>query len=365
MKWAAADARTGTLLGYLPDLGIEQDLKQTMSAFESASLQLPIAGAPASWLRMTKPWATALVALDDSTPGVRPVPFWGGIVQQRPRTTAATLSVPVATGECYLARRFIRDHLQYPAADWGVCQVGADLVGRYVVDGAGGLPGLPLRVVLLDDGAGKDLEWTDQDDKNVYTAFGECGFEFTVSWEWGTGPGGVQLLTPVLTIGSRIGQPVTPGLAPRARFSYPGNVADASLLEDWTDGKGANDVMLSSTGIGEVRPQSDHQLAANFDGRPTLEHREAAGTSSDQRAELNAEAAADLALLQDGSVAVTLTASWATKSAPKYGSRWAIGDDVGYRLTGPQYPDEPAGVVRAIGVQFNTKTFSPILAGSS
>lgn len=365
MKWAAADLRTGTLLGYLPNLSIGQDLKQTMSAYETGALQLPIAGAPSDWLRKTKPWATSLVALDDTTEvNGLPSPIWGGIVQQRPRT-AATLSIPVATAESYLARRFIRDHLQYPAASWGVCQVGQDLLTRYVVDGAGGRPGVPFRIVLLDNGAGKDLEWADQDDKSVYTAFGECGFEWTTSWEWGTSAGGQLLLTPVVTIGTRLGQPVTPGLAPRARFSFPGNLADASLLEDWTDGKGANDVMLSSTGIGEVRPQSDHQLAADFDGRPTLEHREAAGTTSDQLAELNAEAAADLALLQNGSVAITLTASWAKKSAPKYGTRWAIGDDVGYRLTGPQYPDLPAGVVRAIGVTFNAKTFSPILAGDS
>lgn len=359
MKWGAVDLVTGTVMGYLPDLMVNQDLKLTLGRYEAGGVQLPIASAPDNWLRLTKPWASAFVALDDSAgPGVLPTPMWGGIVQQRPRTTGGVLSVPLATAECYPTRRFIRDDLQYPAGTWGVCQVGADLAARYLVDGAGGRPGLPLRVVLLDNGSGRDVEWSDQDDKTVYSAFTDLGFEWTVSWEWRSSP---QRLTPVLTIGTRIGQPVTPGMAPRARFFFPGNLLDAELLEDYTDGKGANDVMASSTGIGEVRPQSAHQVAADFDDRPTIEDRYATDTPTAKLADLNADAASELALLQDGAVGITLTAAIGG-SAPRYGDRWSLGDDVGYDLQGPQFPDHPTGVVRAIGLQFNPKTYSPILA---
>ncbi|MEO7260249.1 MAG: hypothetical protein ABI047_03165 [Jatrophihabitantaceae bacterium] len=361
MKWAAVDLVTGIVMGYLPDLILNQDLKVTLGRYESGAVQLPIASAPDNWLRLTKPWASAIIALDDSAgPGALPVPMWGGIVQQRPRTTGSLLSVPLSTAECYLMRRFIRDDdLQYPAASWGVCQVGADLLARYVIDGAGGRPGLPLRVVLLDNGPGRDVEWADRDDKQVYSAFTDMGFEWTITWEWQSNP---QRITPVATLGTRIGQPVTAGLAPKARFFFPGNLVDAELLEDYTDGKGANDIMASSTGIGEVRPQSAHQVAVNMDGRPTIEDRYATDTETAKLADLNADAASELAVQRDGSVAITLTALIGGK-APRYGDRWSIGDDVGYDLKGPQFPDNPTGVVRAIGLRFNTKTFSPTLIG--
>lgn len=364
LKWNAVNLTDGIILGSVPNLIVDQALTQTISQYDSASVKLPVVGKPGppvNWMRLTKAYATALIALDGTDPSTSPQPLWGGITQQRARDTSTAASVPLATAESYLTRRFIRDDLQYPAATWGVCQVAKDLLTRYVVDGAGGRPGLPLRIVLLDNGAGQDIEWHDQDDKSVYSAFGDLGIEWSCSWEWQHDP---ERLTPVITIGTRIGFVLaTSGLPrPRVNFTFPGNLQSASILEDYTDGKGANDVMATSTGSGSIRPQSAHQVAATFDDRPTVEERYSAGTGIDQLAALNADAAADLQTLQDGSKAYTLTGLYG--KAPQFGRRWGIGDDVGVSIRGPQFPDEPDDVVRAIGVSFDPGTFSPVVVAA-
>lgn len=366
LRWIAVSSTDGSILGEMPNLIVDQALKQTISQSDTASVKLPVVGKPGppvNWMRITKPYASAFIALDGSDTSTYPQPLWGGITQQRSRDSNPVVSVPLATAESYLSRRFIRDTLQYPAGSFGVCQVGADLLSRYVVEPTSIGTGLPMRVVRLDNGIGQDFQWQDSNDKTVYSAFQDLGFEWTVSWEWKHAP---ERITPVLTLGSRIGfNFATSGLdAPMVTFSYGaqgGNLQNAAILEDYTDGKGANDVMASSTGSGSVRPQSAHQVAVDLD-RPTVEDRYSAGSNLTSLAALNADAAADLATLKDGASGITLTGLYGR--APAFGRRWGIGDDVGYDVQGPQFPEHPTGVVRAIGVSFDPGAFTPVVAGN-
>ncbi len=370
LRWVAVDFHTGYVYDDIPQLILGKNpLTQVINQFSTTTATLPVVSNPPpheGWFYYTTPYRSALVALDASDPSDLQRPLWGGIIQTRERQ-ASTIGprLGLVTAEAYLTRRFIRETVQYPGEDYGVCQVGVDLLNNFVVDGAQVLPGPQLRIEMLDAGVpAGDLTFKDPDDKTVGSAFADQPFEFTVWWEWRTVPGAKPILAPVLTLGTRIGKPAKPGLKPEATFDWPGGaLLDVTITDDYTSEKGGNDVMATSTGIGEARPQSDHQLADDFEGRVTVEDRYSAGTSIEKLDALNADALATLAVIQDGATAISLQVGYGL--GPAYGKTWNLGDDIGYDIQGPQFPDHPEGVARAIGVSLTEKTYTPILAGDS
>jgi len=261
------------------------------------------------------------------------VPVWGGLVLKRTRGSGDLVEMSLGTLEVWLDGVFIRDTLTY--AGTGQNALVADLCTRYVIDGA--LPGLPLRVSGGTGGTARDRKYTDAMDKSVLSALTELsgvegGLEWTIGWEHQSSP---ERYTPVLYVGDRIGASPIAGLSPAATFEMPGAVTVAELTEDWSAGKGATDVIATSSAVADVRPQSPHQTSADPD-RPRVEHRFTPSTSISVVSTLTAHAARVLADMADGARTLSLTA--VLSDAPRLGRVWALGDDVGYSLGGTE-PD--------------------------
>lgn len=321
--WVAVDARTGVLIADLPDLSVPT-IKRTICRYESATATLPLPTAPENWVEATRPKAVNFILLSDDDP------VWGGMVSTRQRGSGDLVEMSLATLESYLDSRYVGD-VTYTGI--GQNDIIASLVGAYIADGA--KPGLPIRVQYATAGAGtpRDRTCTDASDKTVYSVLQELagiagGPEWTIEWEWQHNP---ERLTPVLYVGDRIGIAATPGFNPAASFEMPGCVQAAALLEDYTSGKGANDVMAVSTATGDVRPESAHHVLID-DGRPTIEYRFTPSTSITQTSTLDDHASAALAVMAPGSIALALTADYLT--APPLGTDWRLGDDVAFTLGG-------------------------------
>jgi len=321
LSWLSVDARTGVILADLPHLSVNT-VKRSLCRYDSASAVLPLPTAPEGWDLATREGGANLILLSDDAP------IWGAMVTQSPRGSGDTLEMSLATIESYFDRRYVGDVVY---AQVGQNIIAADLIARYVATGP--LGGLPIRVQYSAPGKLRDHTYSDASDKTVYSALTELaniegGIEFTVEWEWQHNP---ERITPVFYVGDRIGQAVTPGLAPAATFDLPGCVTEAVVFRDYSAGKGANVVVAVSTAVADVRPQSPAQVAPD-DGRPTFEHRFTPSTSIKQVSTLTAHAASALASLAPGATAITLSADMG--SAPVLGLDWRLGDDIGYVLGG-------------------------------
>jgi hypothetical protein len=360
LTWLATEILTGQVIEEVPDL-IVSTVKQTIGKYESANATLPLPTAPVDWLRATLPYATCLHLLDDD------IPVWGGVISNRPRDTFNEVDgIALATIEAYFDRRYVGDETYEQV---GQNLIVKDLVEKYAATGNGVTDGIPIRVVIVNGGDGKlrDRTYADDDDKTLYSILTELsgvldGPEWTVGWEWQHNP---ERITPVLYVGDRIGNPVADGLEPNAVFEVPGPLTHASLLEDWTADKAANDFLAVSTAIADVRPESQHVTIADPQ-RPTLEMRFTPSTSIEDTDTLDEHANKKAALLGHGTN--TLSMQSVVSAAPKLGQDWFIGDDIGFVIGDmvPGFPGGSQGVVRANGFQFDLGSINyvtPLLDG--
>lgn len=351
LTWVAVEQSTGRVIADLPGLSAGT-LKQTIGRYESTTAVLPIPTAPDDWQRATRPGYAALIALDGD------VPLWGGLVTQRKRGADAdggyTASLGLVTAEGYFDTRYVGDWT-YTATDQSV--IAADLAARW----AAGVDGLQLVLDYTVSGVNRDRTYRDDEDATLYTRLTQLmgvigGPEFTVGWQWLHSP---ERLVPVFRCATRLGAAPLAGLGPNASFELPGSISQVETVEDYSAGKGANDVMAVGSSQGDARPQSPHQFGP-ADGRPKREFRWSPSSSIIITDTLTAHAQRAVAVLQDGSNAITLTANRA--DAPRLGIDWGLGDDVAYDIDHPAWPDGLSGVGRAIGWELDDTTVSPILA---
>lgn len=372
LTWMATAVRTGEIIADLPFLEVK-NLSRTLMKYTTASGTLPLATAPEDWLRATRHKAACLHLVDVDERQERPdVPVWGGWVTSRSRSTDDVLPLSIATLESYLADRYVGD-VTYSQV--GQNLIVKDLVERFVATGSNG--GIPIRVVVVggQPGTPRDREYKDISDKTVYSVLRELagvqgGPEWTIEWELQHNP---ERITPVLYVGSRIGTPVPDGLAPAATFEAPGPTASAELEESYASGKGATDVLATSTADGDTRPQSQHVVTADPE-RPTIEYRFSPSTSIVETATLDDHARAKGAELAAGSAVLSLSA--VVDRAPALGIDWSIGDDIGYVVGGadrhdeqtvPAFPNGLTGVARAIGWELDMTDVwivTPVLQGT-
>lgn len=351
LQWVAVEQSSGRIIADLPDLSAGT-LKQTIGRYESTTASLPIPTAPDDWQRATRPGYAALIALDDG------VPLWGGLVTQRKRGADESgvyeAQLGLVTAEGYFDSRYVGDWT-YTATDQVV--IAADLAARW----AAGADGLQIVLDYTVSGTSRDRTYRDDEDATLYTRLAQLmgvigGPEFTVGWQWLHSP---ERLVPVFRCRDRLGAAPLAGLGPNASFELPGSVSQVESVEDYSQGKGANDVMATGSSQGDVRPQSPHQTGPD-DGRPKREFRWSPSSSIIVVDTLTAHAQRALAVLQDGSNAITLTAN--RQTAPRLGVDWGLGDDVEYDIDHPAWPDGLSGVGRAIGWELDDTTVSPILA---
>ena len=346
-EWVAVSLTDGSLISDLPLLSVES-VGASMGRYETSTASLPIASgkAPADWVRATKPKVSALILLDDNPLDVaHGIPVWGGMVNRRDRSHQETVQLDLITIEGYFDQRYVGD---VTFAGVPECTIIEELVEAYAADGSNG--GIPIRVQQVGDlGQARDREYLDSYDKTLYSAIRDLagvidGPEWYVGWEWQYSP---DRLTPVLYVGDRVGTSVAEGLAPVAVFDVPGAGTEFDLVEDYGIGRGANDVMATSSGEGDSRPQSSHMLFADPE-RPTFELRFSPSSSIKEISTLDGHAEARLQSTRRGTTSIAISAN--LKAAPRLGVDWGIGDEVGVAVGGIAFdgtetvPSIPGGI---------------------
>ncbi|QFG09570.1 minor tail protein [Arthrobacter phage TripleJ] len=365
LSWVSVNANDGSIIADLPTLKVDGSLKQTLMRYESQTASLPLGDPndpadpsrpPKEWRQATRKGAVFLVALDEPEgDDQRGRPLWGGMVIRRITSSNDDVKLSLVTAEGYFDRVYMGNE-----KFTGIPQntIVKTLVEKYAKTGA--KRGLPIRVQVIGGlGEARGKEYTDAEDKTLYSVLTELsgmlgGPEWTVGWEWVD----TQRLGLVLYVGDRIGSPPPAGLGPAAQFYLPGSVTSAELTEGYGSDEGANDVMAVSSGVDDARPQSPHQTNT-ADLRPRFEYRWAPDTNISANETLTSHAQRALAAMKDGTVALTLTAN--RDEAPKLGKDWFIGDDVGFDLTAPAWPDGISGTARAVGWELTNTEITPLI----
>jgi hypothetical protein len=368
--WVSTEARTGEIIDDLQDLNVTS-VKQTIGQYESTTATLPIdtQDATPGWQRATQRGATHLILLDDNpSDPAHGIPSIGyGIIRNKPDHTDL-LALDIATCEAYLDRRYINDDLSY--TNVGQNDIAADLINRYVLDGASGLNGIPIRVQYTTAGSGQQrtlTTWKAASDKTVYSALTELsglegGPEWYIGWEWQHNP---ERITPVFYVGDRVGAAAPAGLGPAATFEMPGPVTSFKFVDDYSAGKGANSVIATSTAQGNTRPQSPAQTASD-PSMPTFEYRWSPSTSITDVSTLTSHAGSALTNMQDGAVSVAMTAN--SNDAPLLGVDYHLGDDIGIVVVAPAWPDGLEGTARMVSYERTlgmTPTITPALVNAT
>jgi hypothetical protein len=379
--WVATEARTGVIIADLPLLDVPS-VKQTVGRYETvsgATLPINTDDAPADWVRATKKNASHLILLaDNPSDPAHGIPVIGYRVTRRTRNESDLCKLDLATAESYLDCRYVGNETY---AGVGQNDIFADLITKYVLDGAlggtSGKNGIPIRVQNTTAGAGKprDRTYTDQDDKTIYSIFTDMagvigGFEWYIGWEWQHNP---ERITPVVYVGDRVGVAPPPGLGPAVTFDLPGPDVSFRLVEDYSQGRGANDVVAVSSGVGASRPQSVHETIAHAD-EPTVEWRYTPSTSIIDVNTLNAHATQTVAAMAGGASALALVVT--PGDGTQLGIDWGVGDDVGYNVGGnldgvelvPAFPGGISGIARVGGFELSpsdTTVLTPVLVSQT
>ena len=371
LAWLATKMRTGEVIADLPDLadqgGGDLTVASQMGDYQTCIAALPLPTAPENWERATMEGATTMVLLQDE------VPVWGGYIVQAIRTAGDEVVMSLATLEYWLDQVYVGDE---SFSQVGQNSIISYLVTKYATNGA--LAGIPIRVQITSGGVGKlrDRTYLDTDNKTLLSILQDLtrvdgGPEWTIGLEHLTGP---ERYTFVLYVGDRIGAAVTPGLSPAATFEMPGPVTEFRYQANFGSGKGATVVKAYSSGQGTSQPQSAVQSVTDSE-RPRFEYRWTPSTSITEVSTLNSYATSRLAQIKGGTKTISLSA--AADDAPRLGTDWVTGDDIGYQIGGldgdgrdtvPAFPGGLAGTVRAIGWTLtvsDTPIVTPVLAGST
>jgi hypothetical protein len=349
LSWVSVNALNGSIVTDLPTLRVEGSLKRTIGRYETQSAILPLDEAPLNWRNATRKKSVFLVALSDPLPNEpRGLPLWGGFVTEREPNEGSELPLSMTTAEDYFSDRYVGDESFYT---WPQNDIVEYLVLKYAAT-----DGIPLRVVKLP-GANpvRGRTYLDKEDKTLYAVLDELsgveeGPEWTIEWEWVD----EQKLGLVLYVGARVGAAAPAGLGPASWFELPGNVEKVKLRDGYRRGEGANDVMAVSSGSADARPQSPRQVAAD-DGRPKIEYRWSPSTSITEIDTLTSHAQRALVSMKDGAVELSITAT-RDETVP-----FMLGDDVGFSLFAPAWPDGISGVARAVGIEITNTTITPVL----
>lgn len=351
VTWLGCDLVTGRILAELPE--ITGRISRILGDYTSSSLTLPIpvggpAAQPISVIEAaTEPRRTMLVAV------INDVPTWGGIVLLRQGGDDATLRLGCVSIEGYLDRRHVGDHTWVGQDE--AATIAAGLAGDATVEGIG------LLIDAPPTGRLRDRTYTDQDDATVYSRLRELmavtdGPEWTIDLDWTDATR--TAVAKILRIRSRIGAVSD---SPDVVFDTLGEGSARYIYtEDYTEARGANHIVATSSGEGELRPQSAPARDVPA-GHARWERRWSPSSSITDQATLDAHAMAELALRRDGSRTVQITTRWTAD--PRLSIHWGLGDDVAWHLVGHRHPGGLAELGRVIGWELDIAAglISPIL----
>lgn len=308
-QFLAVSLSSGIVLAEFPDLQVSK-LSYRFEEITSETMVLPWRNIPSNWDEATIPYGGAILLVRGSTV------LWGGIVVKRERTLQGSgLSLTVVTVEHYLDSVYVKDHV-YSNRDQ--CEIVGDLVSTTLKDHR-----FMLSVEASPSAVRRDRTYEESSDKTLLSVLQELsnvqnGPEWCTSWR---DVGGRYV--PVLTVADRIGStvPVT---------TFEETVMTAfRVLEDYTDGYGANVVWAVGDTTGEDRLRSD-TMVAEQSYRPVVEHVVRPSSSITRKETLDAHASASLRQLRDGTNTLSMTLS--LLDAPIVYEEWRPGDVVAWTV---------------------------------
>lgn len=299
----------GTVLAEFPDLDVSK-LSYRFEEVTSETATLPWRNIPSNWNEATLPYGVAILLVRDSTV------WWGGIVVKRARTFQGDgLSLTLATVEHYFDSVFVKDRSY---SDREQTWIASDLVTDTLMDHR-----FLLDIETASSGIKRDRTYEGSSDKTLLSALQELsnvqnGPEWCTSWHVRDG-----LYVPVLTIADRIGsvEPVT---------TFDESVMTSfEVVEDYTNGYGANMVVAVGSTSGEDQLRSD-AMVADQSCRPVVEYVVRPSSSIVRKETLDAHASAALAQLQDGTNTINMTLS--LTAAPVVYEEWKPGDVIAWSV---------------------------------
>lgn len=308
-QFLAVSLTSGTVLAEFPDLQVSK-LSYRFEEITSETMMLPWRNIPSNWGEATVPYGTAILLVRGSTV------LWGGIVVKRERTLQGSgLSLTVVTVEHYLESVHVKDHV-YSNRDQ--CEIVKDLVSTTLKDHR-----FVIEVEASPSAIRRDRTYEEASDKTLLSVLQELsnvqnGPEWCTSWR--NVDGGY---TPVLTVADRIGSTV-----PVTTFDES-VMTSFKIVEDYTNGFGANMVWAVGSTTGEDQLRSD-TMVAEQSYRPVVEHVVRLSSSITQKETLNAHASASLRQLRDGTNTIDMTLS--LLAAPIVYEEWRPGDVVAWTV---------------------------------
>lgn len=342
-QFLAVSLTSGIVLAEFPDLQVSK-LSYRFEEATSETMVLPWRNIPSNWGEATVPYGAAILLVRGSTV------LWGGIVVKRERTLSGEgLSLTVVTVEHYLDSVYVKDHA-YSNRDQ--CEIVEDLVSSTLKDHR-----FMLSVEVSPSSVRRDRTYEESSDKTLLSVLQELsnvqnGPEWCTSWRAVDGG-----YLPVLTVADRIGS-----LTPVTTFDES-VMTSFKIVEDYTNGYGANMVWAVGGTTGEDRLRSD-TMVADQSYRPVVEHVVRPSSSITQKETLNAHASASLRQLQDGTNTLSMTLS--LLAAPMIYEEWKPGDVVAWTVADDngRFAGFDHGEARIIGYDIDfsgVRTITPVL----
>ena len=342
-QFLAVSLTSGNVLAELPGLQVSK-LSYRFEETTSETAVLPWLDVPSNWNEATIPYGTAILLVRGT------IVLWGGIVVKRERTLQGSgLSLTLATVEHYFDSVHVKDHT-YSNRDQ--CEIVKDLVSSTLKDHR-----FMLSVEASPSSIRRDRTYEASSDKTLLSVLQELsnvenGPEWCTSWRAGDGG-----YVPVLTVADRIGS-VDPVM------TFDESVMTAfKVVEDYTDGYGANMVWAVGSTTGEDQLRSD-TMVAEQSYRPVVEHIVRPSSSITQKETLNAHASASLRQLRDGTNTLSMTLS--LLSAPIVYEEWRPGDVIAWIVADDsgRFAGFDHGEARVVGYEIDLNgvwTITPVL----
>lgn len=309
-QFLAVSLTSGIVLAELPDLQVTK-LSYRFEETTSETMMLPWRNIPSNWSEATIPYGVAILLVRGSTV------LWGGIVVKRERSSESNgVSLTLATVEHYLDSVYVGDH-SYANRDQ--CEIVKDLVSTTLKDHR-----FILSVEASPSGVRRDRTYEESSDKTLLSVLQELsnvqnGPEWCTSWRVDSGR-----YVPVLTVADRIGS-----VTPVTTFDES-VMASFKVVEDYTNGYGANCVWATGSTTGEDRLRSD-VMVAEQSYRPVVEHVFQPSSSITRKETLDAHASSALRQLQDGTTTVAMELN--LMAAPIVYDEWEPGDVVAWTVS--------------------------------
>lgn len=342
-QFLAVSLTSGSVLAEFPDLQASK-FSYRFEEMTSETVMIPWRNIPSNWGEATIPYGTAILLVRDSTVS------WGGIVVKRERTLSGDgLSLTLATVEHYFDSVYVGDHT-YSKRDQ--CEIVNDLVSTTLKDHR-----FMLAVETSPSSIQRDRTYKASSEKTLLSVLQELsnvqnGPEWCTSWRAGDGG-----YLPVLTVADRIGS-----VTPVTTFDES-VMTSFKVLEDYTDGYGANTVWAVGAASDDSQLRSD-VMTADQSYRPVVEHVVRPSSSITLKETLNGHAAASLSQLKDGTNTIDMGLS--LTAAPIVYEEWNPGDVVAWSIADDsgRFDGFDHGEARVVGYDIDFSgvwTITPVL----